>query len=195
MIFFLLGLFFLAQLLFVRHTLNGIKDAVIEAKEFESINKGIKKKWHKIPGVITRLGYNVDHPGTYPDVEKLTSDERSLKLKEYAERINECRELMILDKGVMIEYRYEIENKIYYSRDISMIPSTSDLDFMYKLSVGMRIPVWVNPRDHENSFLRSVNKKEFSLYVNSLVLQKIPVIVVSVFVSCITISWIASEYL
>lgn len=135
-----------------------------DVNTYRALDKEIKKKWIKIKAEIKEVGINTDYSYPYlePEIESDISSDKKSELKEaFLKNSIRAYELHDLHGGINITYSYEIDNKIYIGRDIGILPDKKDIQLAYKAKKGSKRNLWVNPHDHNQSFLRTTDNKIF----------------------------------
>lgn len=148
----------------------GIRDSRELGLDIAELKKhSLRKNRMKIMAEVVSLEINTDYPFKLLDWPYEDDFEENSEYKEalIEAEVEYFHELSVIDVfgNSKIEYRYIApDGHSYLSRTVSRIPDDKNINFIYKLKVGQKIPAYLNPDDYSDSLLKSNTNEQFERY-------------------------------
>jgi len=158
----------------------------------EEINKKNKKikKWNKVVAKIVDIshGTNYLYKDYLPDTSHLKSEKDTENfLMSFEANEQYKQQLISLIGDVNLRYRYFFNNEEFESLSIGPIPSKEDYKIMYRLKVGSKIKVYVNPKKPIESYIRTEKKESLQSLFNKILMKDIKYLVFSLIFLILTV--------
>lgn len=148
----------------------GLKDQRELISDIANLKKhSLKKNRMKIMGEVVSLEINTDFPfklleWPYENDYEDKSEYKKALLQAEAEYHRELSVIEVFGNS-KIEYRYIApDGHSYLSRTVSRIPTEKNIEYIYKLKVGQKIPAYLNPDDYSDALLQSNTEDQFESY-------------------------------
>lgn len=153
----LIGIFALLLLVFL---VNDIREKIIDMRdvvgEYQKQSKKLRK-WTKKRAVISDVLMNA---------HLMENEDANLEILAFTENIR-------------IDYEYVTSNGKTSSMSVTNFPLSSAYERLMKLKIGSDVPVWVNPKNENESYLIIPNDDDFSDFKGKLISEMLPQIAIA----------------
>lgn len=172
---FLITLLASGSFYFIWLAITEIVKSTSKINDAKILNKKIKK-WKKVSASVVELGYNLDYcyPGISHDVShidgELAREAELIRLRD--EQLDRIEDEQLYGK-IMIKYTYKADDKHWIGRTIGPIPNESDMKILYRLNIGSKIKVFVNPEDPGEAYIKSASKDLMEEMSNQIIMSKL----------------------